>query len=128
MTALAPGRTAPVMNERIDEAFEALEWHDAVLQSLAIDRCTPGERDDVVLVIEWPHGRKQNVRFTDCYAFDAQMNFGVIAPESIRAARCIADTPKLTELRQRWSALGVDLGELRCFEITTNSTATEIHI
>lgn len=28
----------------------------------------------------------------------------------------------------RWTALGVDLGDLRCFEITTNTTASEIRI
>jgi hypothetical protein len=116
------------MTERIDEAFAELEWHDAVLLSLNIDRRTPGDRDEVTLLVEWPDGRKQKVRFTDCYAFDAQMNFGVTAPESIRAACCIADAPKLAEVRQRWTALGVDLGDLRCFEITTNSTASEIRI
>jgi hypothetical protein len=72
--------------------------------------------------------RNQKGPNTDCYAFDAQMNFGVTAPESIRAACCIADAPKLAEVRQRWTALGVDLGDLRCFEITTNSTASEIRI
>ncbi|MCP3102031.1 hypothetical protein LZ198_24495 [Myxococcus sp. K15C18031901] len=116
------------MTERIDEAFAELEWHDALLVSLNIDRSTPGERDEVALLVEWPDGRKQKVRFTDCYAFNAQMNFGVTAPESIRAARCIADAPKLAEMRQRWMALGVDLGDLWCFEITTNSTASEIRI
>lgn len=64
----------------------------------------------------------------ECYALDGQMNFGVIAPESIREARCIADSPKLVEMRQRWMAVGVDLGDLRCFEIITNSTASEIRI
>ncbi len=116
------------MTERIYEAFDALEWHDAVLLSLNIDRRIPGERDEVVLLVEWPDGRKQKVRFTGCYALDAQMNFGVIAPESIRAARCIADASKLAEMRQRWTALGIDLGDLRCFEITTSSTASELRI
>jgi hypothetical protein len=116
------------MTEEMEQAFEAMEWHDSVLLSLNIDRRTPGKRDEVVLVVEWLDGRKQKVSFTDCYALDAQMNFGVIAPESIRAARCIAASPKLAEMRQRWAALGVDLESLRCFEITTNSTASEICI
>jgi hypothetical protein len=116
------------MTEAIEQVFESMEWHDSVLLSLNIDRCDPGERDEVTLVVEWRDGRKEKVRFTHCYALDAQMNFGVTAPESIRAARCIADSPKLAEMRQRWTALGVDLGDLRCFEITTNSTASEIRI
>jgi hypothetical protein len=116
------------MMETIDEAFVDLEWHDAVLLSLNIDRRAAGERDEVALLVEWPDGREQTVRFIDCYAFDAQMNFGVIAPESIRAARCTADAPKLAQMRGVWTRLGVDLGDLRCFELTTNSTASEIRI
>ncbi len=116
------------MTERIDEVFDALEWHDSVLLRLNIDRRAPGERDEIVLVVEWPDGRVQSVRFTDCYALNAQMNFGVMAPESIRTARCIADAPALAEMRQRWMALGIELDDLRCFEITTNSTASELRI
>jgi hypothetical protein len=116
------------MTEKVEQAFEALEWHDAVLLSLSIDRRAPGKRDEVVLLAEWTDGRKQKVRFADCYALDAQVNFGVMAPESIRTARCIADTPKLAEMRQRWTTLGVELEDLRCFEITTNSTASDIRV
>ncbi|MBZ4421418.1 hypothetical protein [Myxococcus sp. RHSTA-1-4] len=116
------------MTETIDEAFGALEWHDALLLSLNIDRRTPGERDEVVLLVEWPDGRKQKVRFMDCYALDSQMNFGVVAPESIRTARCLADTPKLADMRHRWRALGIELEDLRCFEFTTNSTASEVRV
>lgn len=120
-------RVAAMMEDE-EQAFEAMGWHDAVLLSLGIDRGTPGKRDEVVLIVQWLDGRTQKVTFADCYALDAQMNFGVIAPESIRAARCIAAFPKLTEMRQRWAPLGVDLESLRCFEITTNSTASEIRI
>lgn len=116
------------MTMKINQLFEALDWHDAVLLQLNIDRQTPGKSDEVSLLIEWLDGRKQQVRFTNCYAFDAQMNFGVIAPESIRSARCIADSQKLAEIRQRWIALGVNLEDLWCFEITTNSTASEVRI
>jgi hypothetical protein len=39
------------MTTRIDEAFAELEWHDAVLLSLTVDRRTPGERDEVTLLV-----------------------------------------------------------------------------
>lgn len=116
------------MTQEAEQAFDAMEWHDAVLLSLNIDRRNPGKRDDVVLIVEWLDGRKRRVCFKDCYALDAEMNFGVIAPESIRGARCIAASPKLAEMRQRWATLGVDLESLRCFEMTTNSTASDIRI
>ena len=111
----------------IGQMFEALEWHDAVLLSLTIDRHAPGVRDEVVLLVEWPDGRMQKIRFADCYALDAQMNFGVLAPDSIRAAR-VTNSARLADVRQRWTALGVDLEDLRCFEITTNSTASVIRV
>ncbi len=116
------------MTEELEQAFEAMHWHDSVLLSLNVDRGNPGNRDDVVLMVAWPDGRKQKVCFADCYALEATMNFGVIAPESICAARCIAASPKLAEMRRRWAALGVDLKSLRCFALTTNSTAGEICI
>jgi hypothetical protein len=116
------------MTEMIQKAFEALEWHDAVLLSVSIDRRSPGECDEVVLTVQWANEQEQKVRFIDCYALDAQMNFGVAAPESIRAARCILESPKLADMRQRWAAVGVDLQDVCCFEITTNSTASVIRV
>jgi hypothetical protein len=116
------------MTETIKQTFEALEWHDASLLALTIDRQTPGERDEIVILIEWTDGRKQKIRFAKCYALDAQMNFGVIGPESIREACCLTDSQKLTDLKRRWAAIGADLGGLQCFEIITNSTASTVRI
>lgn len=126
----APGNKdpGPTMTYEVEQTFDAMEWHDSVLLGLSIDRRTPGKSDEVVLIVEWRDGQRQKVRFTDCYAVDARMNFGVLAPESIRAARCIVASPALAKMRERWAELGVDLERLRCFEITTNSTASEISI
>lgn len=116
------------MTKRIQEIFEGLPWHDSVLLNLTIDRKAPGERDEVLLLIEWTDGRKQTVHFTDCYAMEAQMNFGVIAPESILTAECTPNSPHLAEIRLRWSALSTHLEDLLCFELTMNSTASVIRI
>ena len=116
------------MKDAMDEVFGSLEWHDAELLCLSLDRRAPGERDEVVLLIQWPDGRKQQLRFTDCYAFDAQMNFGVIAAESILSAQCLSDTPRLAEIGRKWKEMGMEPPELRCFEIITNSTASELRV
>ncbi len=116
------------MTKKQEESFAELPWHDAVLLRLTIDRRVPGERDELVLLIEWIDGRKQEVRFTDCYAMEAQMNFGVIAPESILEAECRSHTLKLAEIRQRWSTLNAHLEDLLSFEFTMNSTASVIRI
>jgi hypothetical protein len=116
------------MTSSIEQTFNALAWHDAVLLHLAVDRGSPGENDEILLVVKWPDGTQQQVRFLDCYLFQAQMNFGVVAPESIRDARCSKDSPQLSEIRKRWKALGVALDNLNCFEVSTNSTASVIRI
>lgn len=116
------------MTDHVQDTFDELDWHDAVLLSLTLDRRSPGKRDEVVLIIEWTDGRQQQMRFLDCYALDAQMNFGVVAQESILSARCVPDSEKLAEVKQVWTRMGVDLHDLHCFEITTNSTASVISI
>jgi len=116
------------MNSNIEQAFNALVWHDAILLRLTVDRSSPGENDEILLDVEWPDGTGQQIRFVDCYLLEAQMNFGVTAPESIREARCSNDSSKLTEVRERWSGLGVALDDLQYFEVCTNSTASMIRI
>lgn len=116
------------MTNASEQRFLELEWHDALLLSVWIDRRAPGKRDEVLFRIEWPDGHRQDIRFTNCYALDAQMNFGVVAPESIRDARCIAESPRLAEIRQSWLAIGIGLEALRCFEFTTNSTASVLRV
>ncbi len=106
------------------EEFDLLPWHDALLLDVRVDRGAPGERDEVALTLEWPSGVRQNMVFADCYAFDAKMNFGVIAEESILGARCVSESTKLAEVKARWARSGVQLGDLACFEIETNSTAS----
>lgn len=116
------------MTNHIADEFESLEWHDAVLLEVSMDRRSPGKHDTVVLTIEWTDGRQQVMRFTDCYELDARMNFGIVAQESILSARCVPESGKLAELVAAWSRIGADLRDVQCFEITMNSTASVISI
>jgi hypothetical protein len=116
------------MTSTIEQTFNALAWHDAVLLQLTVDRGNPGEIDEILLVVKWPDGTQQQIRFVDCYLLEAQMNFGVVAPESIRDAHCSKDSSQLSEVRRRWKGLGVTLDDLKCFEVCTNSTASVIRI
>lgn len=116
------------MTENIEQNFNSLEWHDATLLQLIVDRRQPGENDQVLLSVEWPDGTRQQIIFSECYELEAQMNFGVLAPESIRDARCCLDSAHLEKVLQRWKDIGVGLVGLGCFEISTNSTASAIRI
>ncbi|MCX4240577.1 hypothetical protein [Paraliomyxa miuraensis] len=116
------------MTDDLEHAFNGLQWHDAVLLNLSIDRGNPGERDELLVAIEWPDGRRESIRFTDCYGLDVQMNFGMIVQESILDATCTADSPMLSRVRQFWLSYDVSLDDLRYFEIVMNSTASVIRV
>jgi hypothetical protein len=111
-----------------DKSFDDVEWHDAVIESIEIDRREPGYRDEVLLVVSLPEGEKTKAVFRDCFALEAQLNFGIIAPESILTARRVSHSTRLDEIRKAWSKLPVDLSDLQCFEIETNSTGGVIRI
>lgn len=108
--------------------FMNLPWHDAEILSLYIDRRDAGARDMVCMEIEWPIGGESEVVFFDCYAMSAEMNFGVLAPESILKVGVLDECAELTQIRSKWARVGVDLHGLRCFSIETNTTASKILI
>jgi hypothetical protein len=108
--------------------FEELPWHDAELRAFSVDRSEPGIADQVRLFVAWPDGSESEVLFSDCYAMTAEMNFGVIARETISGARISRDTSALVALKMRWANIGVALDDLLCFEIETSSTASTLQI
>jgi len=108
--------------------FESLPWHDAVILSIEIDRRRPGTADEVSISMLWPDDRQSQIRFQECYALDAAMNFGVVAEETVRSATECDDTDELRRIRGKWRGLGVDLSALKSFTIETNSTASTITV
>src|SRR3954449_11598353 len=100
----------------------------ATILSITIDRSSPGERDEVILKLQWPSGEEATICFKDCYALEANMNFGIIAAEAILSAECIRDSARLADIRKKWAALGVPLDDLKCFQLETSSTASTIRI
>lgn len=109
-------------------SFNSLDWHDAVILEIQVDRERPGEDDRVVMRLVWPDSKRGRITFTRCYAFEASLNFGVIAEETIRSAMETKDDLKLTSLRQKWDRMNVSLPSLACFRFETNSTASIISI
>lgn len=113
----------------MNEEFENLPWHDANLQRICINRQNPGENDSVSFLIEWPEESSlSSVEFYDCYAFNAQMNFGIVSSESILKAECINDSPEIKAICDKWLKIGVELANLKCYRIITNSTHSIIDV
>ena len=84
--------------------FESLDWHDATLESLFLDRSQPGVRDEIVLKVIWPDESVDELLFKDCYRFESTLNFGIIATESVEEARCFDSSTDLDDLRVKWKA------------------------
>src|SRR4051812_47413904 len=112
----------------MSEFFDDLPWHDAVILAIEIDRRRPGEADEIVMSVLWPDERRSRIRFVECYALEAKMNFGIVATETIRTATERDDTEALRALREKWARLGADLGDVKSFTIETNSTASTIQV
>lgn len=109
--------------------FNELPWHDARLQSVYINRNNPGENDSITLKINWPESNIDcSIEFFDCYFLEANMNFGIVASESILSANYYQNSEKLDTIRNNWISFSVNLEDLTCFEFITNSTNSTIRI
>lgn len=110
-------------------SFNTISWHDSKLLDIQINRENPGLSDEVQLTISWADDTKQLLIFTDCYAVNLQMNFGVIAAETILDASMMQESDQLIEIQRRWENYkDIDLSNLKLFQIETNSTHSTIQI
>ncbi len=103
-------------------------WHDAEILGIEIDRRMPGDNDVIDIAVRWPDGKEGAVQFSNCFGATLQMNFGVCATESIFSVAYVEDREDVFEVRRRWEALGVDMADVVCFEIETNSTGSNIRV
>lgn len=110
------------------EKFNELPWHDSALLNVEINRKSPGENDNIKIFVKWPDGNENSIVFNDCYFFDAKMNFGVVAEESILSAVCSSDDEEIPAIKSKWSPLGIELDGLLCYTINTNSTNSSLKI
>src|ERR1700733_10343480 len=95
------------------DIFNDFSWHDAELEFVNIDRKKPGEQDTVSFSIIWPEGNRSIIEFFDCYALQMNMNFGIVATETILSAECITDSEEIDCIRNKWSKGGVNLDNLK---------------
>lgn len=107
--------------------FNDFLWHDAIIKEIIIDRNTPGSNDNITFLIEWP--TKENVFFTfeGAYWLIMELNFGIIADETILKASCSVDDDDLDKFYSKWKGLMNDV-KLFSYEINLNSTGGKIKI
>ena len=109
-------------------SFETLAWHDAEILKIEIDRHDPGNVDTVALKIKWRDGKIGDVVFEECFKAVLDLNFNVIARETILAAAVVPESPMIEEVRSKWETAGVKLDDIHCYRIETNSTGGLITI
>ncbi len=116
------------------ESLCGLNMHDSELLELIIDRVDK-KADLIVLVLNYIEDyesmsvSRKKLAFYGCYKAVLDMNFGVIAEESINTGYEIEDSILLDELTLDFAKVGINLvGKLKHFRIETNSTGSVIDI
>lgn len=109
-------------DSKIKTKFNALPWHDAVIRDIYIDRTNAGKQDQIAFKIEWPNDLISEIVFTDCFALNADVNFGVGPQENILDADCLEQSSDIEKVRMKWSKLGVVIEPLFCFMMHTNTS------
>ena len=115
--------------EKITNAyFNKLDWHDAIIDKITIDRSCPGVIDIIDIHIIWKDETKNTLHFENVYWADLNMNFGVVAAESIvKAISKGRDCIPVIECYNKWKG-NIDNINLNYYEIETNSTGSTIRI
>ncbi|KGO87210.1 hypothetical protein Q765_05940 [Flavobacterium rivuli WB 3.3-2 = DSM 21788] len=111
--------------------FNDLEWHDARLEKITIDRYNSDKVknvDSIELTIKWPSQSKNKIVFENVYQANLNMNFGVIAEDSIYIAHIKEESKEAELIKDKWIKLYKGIENLICFEIVTNTTNSNIQI
>lgn len=116
------------------DSLSNLNLHDSEILELVVDRADT-EADRIIVSLDYIEdyesmqvSRKKLV-FCGCYRAVLDMNFGVLAPESIRLGYEVEDSQLISDLRTRLEKVGVRINDrLKHFRLETNSTGSVIDI
>lgn len=107
--------------------FNDFYWHDSIIKDININRTNPGNIDEISIDIDLVDMGLKKILFENVYYAKLDMNFGIIASESIDFACILNDEEILNAYKSKFEWL-IDVRELTCYFIKANSTASEIII
>lgn len=107
--------------------FNDFYWNDSIIKNINIDRSNPGIIDVISIEIDWVDKGIGEIIFQDVYYAKFDMNFGIVASESIDNAY-ILDNEEIINIYKKKFEWLINPSELTCYFIKTNSTASEIII
>lgn len=109
--------------------FNDLEWHDAVIKNIIVDRNNPGNKDTIEISIVWPSGKKNKIVFNNVYYANLSLGFGVVADEVVSEAQVSYDNDDhLAEIKSMWSKHYTAIENIKAYKISTSSTGSIIKV
>lgn len=111
----------------MNNTLEQLAWHDSEIQSIFIDRSSPGRIDELLIKIRSPEDRIYNVLFKGCYKVLIGLNMGIVSSENILDVS-YEDKGRKEALLKKLAVMGLDEQKLKFFSIETGSTGSSIEV
>jgi hypothetical protein len=109
--------------------IEDFSFHDSILKEIIVERNNPGYRDEVKIRIGFLNEDDIEVVFKDCFKANFDLNFGVIAEETIfDFYKSTENEDELKSLKEKWLKIGGCVEGLSLYCIETNSTNSKIRI
>lgn len=109
--------------------FNEFYWHDVIIRNIQIDRTNPGNDDSVLFEIERPEDNEMGVLvFEEVYWTSMNLNFGIIADESILSATQLDEQNEdIIKFYSKWKGAMNEV-KLNTYKIELNSSGGEIKI
>ncbi|MGK6353523.1 hypothetical protein [Parapedobacter sp. DT-150] len=108
--------------------FEDITWHDMVIKNIIINRDDPGRNDSIRFEVDGNRERIRQLIFEEVYWARLDLNFGVVAEETVFDAFLSDESDKdLLNLYSRWKGM-IEGKKLLIFNITLNSTGSILKI
>lgn len=108
--------------------FNDFFYHDVIIKNIVIDRNTLGINDNISFLLEFPEDVNQvSFTFEDVYWSSMELNFGILADETVFSAFSSDENNDLTKFYSKWNGLVDDI-KLYFYEINLNSSGGKIKI
>jgi hypothetical protein len=115
-------------NNSMMNNFNDFYWHDAEIKEIIIDRHNPGNKDEIQFNILFPDKRKViHFIFEEVYYASFDLNFGIIANETILQALILDNDMDLIKLYAGWKG-HLNTIKLNAYFLELNSTGGKIKI